>query len=146
MPPANQSARSTRRGRLGWAALGILTLLLITPAFALSRISDGIDWRLVFGGPLVMSIFTFFSYRSDKRRAEAGEWRIPESTLHLAELLGGWPGAFLAQRVFRHKTAKGSFLFVFWAVVLIHEYLAVDTLLQWRLTQQAIQFIKSLTN
>ncbi|MCE7524423.1 DUF1294 domain-containing protein [Alloalcanivorax xenomutans] len=30
---------------------------------------------------------------------------------------GGWPGALLAQRVFRHKTRKTSFQVVFYLVV-----------------------------
>jgi uncharacterized membrane protein YsdA (DUF1294 family) len=42
---------------------------------------------------------------------------VPERTLHLLALLGGWPGAILGQRHFRHKTRKVSFLFAFWAVV-----------------------------
>lgn len=35
-------------------------------------------------------------------------------------LLGGWPGALLGQRQFRHKTKKLSFLIVFWLVVVLH--------------------------
>ena len=30
----------------------------------------------------------------------------------------GWPGALMAQQVFRHKTRKGSYQFVFWLAVL----------------------------
>ena len=46
--------------------------------------------------------------------------RIPERTLHLLAFLGGWPGALLGQRFFRHKTKKLSFLIAFWAVVALH--------------------------
>jgi uncharacterized membrane protein YsdA (DUF1294 family) len=46
--------------------------------------------------------------------------RIPESRLHLAELLGGWPGAWVAQRLFRHKSAKVRYRVVFWAIVVLH--------------------------
>jgi uncharacterized membrane protein YsdA (DUF1294 family) len=35
-------------------------------------------------------------------------------------LAGGWPGAVLGQRHFRHKTRKVSFLLTFWAVVVLH--------------------------
>jgi uncharacterized membrane protein YsdA (DUF1294 family) len=56
----------------------------------------------------------------DKRRAARGEWRISEAALHSAELLGGWPGALLAQRVFRHKRQKTGYMLVFWAIVALH--------------------------
>lgn len=81
-------------------------------------------------------------YGSDKRRAQAGEWRIPEFTLHFAELAGGWPGAFLAQRIFRHKTSKISYRIVFWLIVLLHQYIALDSLMNWRLTHGALRFLK----
>jgi uncharacterized membrane protein YsdA (DUF1294 family)/cold shock CspA family protein len=43
--------------------------------------------------------------------------RTPESTLHLLSLLGGWPGAFLAQRKWRHKSRKLGFRRVYWLTV-----------------------------
>lgn len=68
----------------------------------------------------VMSLVCFMAYGWDKRRAANGGRRVPEKTLHILSLLGGWPGAFLGQRHFRHKTRKLSFLIVFWCVVLLH--------------------------
>lgn len=124
-------------------ALGVWLGLLVIPGLALSRLAGFIDWRALVVAPCALSVLSFFSYRSDKRRAEAGERRIPKSSLHLLDLLGGWPGAFLAQRIFSHKTSKVSFQFSFWLVVLVHEYLAADFLLGWRLTQHAIHFLKS---
>ncbi len=41
---------------------------------------------------LTMSLLTVAAYAWDKRQAVRGEWRIPESRLHLLELCGGWPG------------------------------------------------------
>lgn len=130
--------RTPRAGGLTAAALAVLLLLLAAPAVALGRLEPGIDWRLLAGGVLAMSLFTWLSYWSDKRRAEAGEWRIPESTLHLGELLGGWPGAFLAQRQFRHKTAKVSYQIVFWLIVLLYEFVALDFLQGWKLTRALV--------
>jgi uncharacterized membrane protein YsdA (DUF1294 family) len=101
-----------------------------------------VDWRVLAGVPVLVSLFAFFAYRRDKRRAEAGEWRIPESTLHLIELVGGWPGAFLAQRQFRHKTAKLPFQVTFWLIVLTHQFLAIDSLTGWRLTREAVRFVR----
>jgi uncharacterized membrane protein YsdA (DUF1294 family) len=68
----------------------------------------------------VLSGASFVAYAADKRRAGTGRRRIPERTLHLLALLGGWPGALAGQRRFRHKTRKVSFQVVFWAVVLLH--------------------------
>jgi uncharacterized membrane protein YsdA (DUF1294 family) len=120
-----------------------LAVLLVAPVIALSRLAPAIDWRILAGVPVAVSFFTWLAYWSDKRRAEAGEWRIPEATLHLGELLGGWPGAFLAQRQLRHKTAKVSYQIVFWLIVLVHQFVAVDFLLGWKLTKGLVQLFKS---
>jgi uncharacterized membrane protein YsdA (DUF1294 family) len=68
----------------------------------------------------VTNLASFVAYRIDKRRAGIGGRRVPERTLHLLAFLGGWPGAILAQRRFRHKTRKVSFLIAFWTVVVLH--------------------------
>ena len=52
--------------------------------------------------------------------ARKGAWRTPESTLHLLELLCGWPGAWLAQRTIRHKSVKTSFRIVFFMMVALN--------------------------
>src|SRR5690606_41930553 len=57
---------------------------------------------------LTTSAIAFLTLGLDKRRARRGEWRVPESTLHALELLGGWPGSFFGQRVHRHKTDRKS--------------------------------------
>jgi len=69
---------------------------------------------------LGVSALTFLVYGFDKRRAVRGGSRVPEKTLHVLELCGGWPGAFLAQKAFRHKTQKRSFRIVYWAIVALH--------------------------
>lgn len=143
MPSEKQANRVTHRARISAPALVMLVVLLILPSVALSRLSGWIDWRILVGVPLALSVVSYFLYRRDKHRAEAGAWRIPESTLHLADLLGGWPGAFLAQRLYRHKISKRSFQFFFWLVVLSHQCLAADFLLDWRFTKQAMHFLKS---
>ena len=45
----------------------------------------------------------------DKRKAVNHRWRIPESHLFLAALLGGSLGAFLGMHLFRHKTRHWYF-------------------------------------
>lgn len=75
-----------------------------------------------------MSLFSFLQYWRDKKNAQNGEWRTPEKQLHTVELLGGWPGALLAQQLLRHKTQKGSYQTVFWLIVLIHQVYWLDQL------------------
>jgi uncharacterized membrane protein YsdA (DUF1294 family) len=65
----------------------------------------------------VMSLVCFVAYGWDKRRASNGSRRVPEQTLYFLTLLGGWPGALLGQRHFRHKTRKLSFLIVLHVVI-----------------------------
>ena len=69
------------------------------------------------------SVASFAAYGFDKRRASTGGRRVPERTLHLLALLGGWPGAIVAQRRFRHKTKKVPFLAAFWGAVVLHAVL-----------------------
>ena len=65
-----------------------------------------------------INFVTFIAYGVDKRAAQKGEWRIPEADLHTLEFLGGWSGALLAQKFFRHKTKKKSFRTDFYLVIL----------------------------
>jgi uncharacterized membrane protein YsdA (DUF1294 family) len=126
-------------GGISLPALAFLMALLALPAYSLSRYADQMDWKILAGVPALVSIFAYLAYRSDKARAEAGRLRIPEASLHLAELLGGWPGAFLAQRKFRHKTAKTSFQMTFWTIVFLHQLLALDSILGWKLSRDLLQ-------
>jgi len=63
---------------------------------------------------------TYLAYYLDKEAARSAAWRIPEKTLHLLALAGGWPGALIAQQLLRHKTRKLSFQLVFWSTVLLN--------------------------
>jgi uncharacterized membrane protein YsdA (DUF1294 family) len=65
----------------------------------------------------IISAITYITYAIDKSAAEQNRWRIKESSLHLLSLVGGWPGALVAQRTLRHKTQKTSFQIVYWATV-----------------------------
>lgn len=59
---------------------------------------------------LLVNLHTFAAFWFDKRAALRGTWRTPESSLLMGALLGGTPGAFLARRMFRHKTRKQPFV------------------------------------
>lgn len=83
----------------------------------------GAGWRPIGLVPLAYlaaSLLTFVAYALDKNRARNGLWRTPESTLHGLELLGGWPGGWVAQQTLRHKSRKRSYQMVFWLIVMVH--------------------------
>src|SRR4051812_27727431 len=86
--------RFKRKKRFGWVSLGVLCLLLVCPVWALSSLLHWVDWRIALWVMGTIWAVTYVSYHGDKRNAEAGKWRIPEATLHLWEILGGWPAAF----------------------------------------------------
>jgi uncharacterized membrane protein YsdA (DUF1294 family) len=129
-----QSKTSAGRTGLRLWQVFFLALLLVAPAIALLRLGMFGEPLLVVAAVFGVSLVGFVAQWIDKRRAEAEHWRVPEKVLHLLELLGAWPGAFLAQRIFRHKTAKLSYQFVFWLIVAAYEYAAVDALLDWEIT------------
>ena len=66
-----------------------------------------------------INIATFAAYGVDKRAAIRGNWRVPEANLHALEFLGGWPGAFVAQKIFHHKTKKTSYQVMFWLMLVL---------------------------
>jgi len=69
---------------------------------------------------LVASMITFLIYSKDTSAARKGHWRTKENTLHLLALLGGWPGALVAQQTLRHKSQKKDFRVVFWVTVILN--------------------------
>jgi len=73
---------------------------------------------IVLGFYIVVSALTFGLYAKDKSAAQTGKWRTAESTLHLFSLVGGWPGAAIAQSQLRHKSKKLSFRVVYWFTVI----------------------------
>jgi uncharacterized membrane protein YsdA (DUF1294 family)/cold shock CspA family protein len=123
-------------GELGFGFGALLGFLLLLPAYALLRYAPDLKYALAY--LLGISTITWFSYVFDKKRAQTGGWRVPEIQLHILEFLGGWPAAFLAQRYIRHKTKKKSYRLTFWFIVLLHQYIALDSLLNWQLTTKAL--------
>ena len=125
-PAARRAATGApdRRGtgrRSGHAAGGAHYFVVV--GFALLLVGVAMVWGVqpwVVSLYAVLSLITFFAYWKDKAAAQAGRWRTPESTLHSLALLGGWPGAVLAQQWLRHKTSKMAFRLVFWLTVLVN--------------------------
>ncbi|UKK85377.1 DUF1294 domain-containing protein [Sphingopyxis sp. BSN-002] len=58
---------------------------------------------------IAMNLIAFVQMVLDKKYAEAGQRRIPESNLLLWAFLGGAFGTVLAARLVRHKTRKQPF-------------------------------------
>lgn len=58
---------------------------------------------------VAMNFAAFAAFGIDKARAEAGAWRVRESTLLWLALLGGTIGAYAGRALFRHKTRKQPF-------------------------------------
>lgn len=64
---------------------------------------------LLWGIWAAINMIVFALYGVDKRRAIRGAWRIPERTLLTGTWLLGGVGAWLAMRIFRHKTKHIAF-------------------------------------
>lgn len=94
---------------------------------------------VILGVYFAASILTFFAYAIDKSAAQNNRWRTQESTLHLFGMVGGWPGALLAQKTIRHKSKKEEFQLVFWATVIINCFA-----LGWLLTQSGSAFLNTI--
>ncbi len=123
---ARNAANLNDRGRFGFFAFLALVGLLVLPAVAILKFLVHLHPEIVAAVGILVNVVTYLAYSGDKRRARGKEWRISESTLHLLELIGGWPAAFIAQRVFRHKIRKARYQVVFWTIVLMYQAVAFD--------------------
>jgi uncharacterized membrane protein YsdA (DUF1294 family)/cold shock CspA family protein len=92
-------------------AFGVLLLL----GYVLGHPPRWLPWAY-----LGFSVLTFLVYATDKSAAQRGAWRIPENTLHMLSVIGGWPGALIAQQMLRHKSSKQEFRLVFWGTVMLN--------------------------
>jgi uncharacterized membrane protein YsdA (DUF1294 family)/cold shock CspA family protein len=117
---------------VGPAGLAAVSNVLMSKRVALSGAAIlvfPVLWWLVTLGKLPLSLFCVFAgmssvvflmYGLDKWAAKRGAQRTPENTLQICALLGGWPGALLAQQAFRHKSSKRSFQVTFWFIVALN--------------------------
>ena len=101
---------------------------LITFSFLFLALLWLTSWQLnityfIAGTYSEASLISFLVYGWDKRLAmQHGEHviRVPERTLHILGLIGGWPGSFIAQQWLRHKSKKRSFIAVLWLTVIVN--------------------------
>ena len=125
---ARRPERRPSSGGIQNLKLKLLVLLIVCalPLFgSLTMWLRGIS-LVPFAAYFVVSVLAFFLYWRDKHKARTNTWRTPENILHGVELAGGWPGALIAQQVFRHKTRKVSFQILFWMIVLLHQVFWID--------------------
>lgn len=97
--------------------------LIFASTFLAFLIEADYSGSLPFAVPIVYALAScvaYLAYYFDKAAALEGNWRTPESTLHFFGLVGGWPGAMLAQKMLRHKTQKKSFQIVYWVTVVLN--------------------------
>ena len=96
------------------------TLMLIWVGLLIAGVALGrLSW-IFLPAALVLNLVTFFVYWQDKFAATKGAWRTAEDTLHLFGLLGGWPGAWFAHQILRHKSAKQAFRHVYWTTAILN--------------------------
>lgn len=114
-PAARTAVRGAGPDRLPRTAIA---LVFLAGLIALAMWQHWPMW--VPGTYLGLSVVAFAWYWHDKSAAQNDRQRTPESTLQGLALLGGWPGALMAQAMLRHKNRKASFQRVFWVAVVIN--------------------------
>jgi uncharacterized membrane protein YsdA (DUF1294 family)/cold shock CspA family protein len=114
--PETRHAPAPSASRLTLVIVAASVFMIIVTVLVVVRLAPW--WVLPWY--LVMSVATFFVYGWDKVSARGGHWRTQESTLNGLALLGGWPGAWIAQHAWRHKSRKESFLAAFWVAVVLN--------------------------
>ncbi|HEY6922761.1 MAG TPA: DUF1294 domain-containing protein [Steroidobacteraceae bacterium] len=131
--PKSRAARGAAPSSAPLAVTALFMLVVVTAALA-RRLPP-----IVIAPYAFFSILTFVVYWFDKAAAQRGRWRTKESSLLLLGLVGGWPGAVVAQRVLRHKNRKESFQLAFWGTVVMNA-LAFG----WLLTGPGSRFLRQL--
>ncbi len=70
-----------------------------------------------------VNVVTLLCYGYDKYMARVGGWRVPEVVLHALAAVGGTPGAFVGQMLFRNKTRASQFRTVFFVIVIVQVFM-----------------------
>ena len=107
---AEFEAGQKKRLFLGIGFYGVVILLAVM---------NKLSW-LVIAWYVILGVITYGMYAKDKAAAQNGDWRTPESTLHLLSTLGGWVGAMVAQTYLRHKSQKPEFRVTYYLTVVIN--------------------------
>ncbi len=76
--------------------------------------------KILIGYYFIINIVSLCLIWYDKRRATRNKWRIPESNLFIAGILGGGIGGFIGMKLFHHKTRKASFYIIYSVSIILH--------------------------
>ena len=98
-------------GSFGTVALVLLVAVPIFPIAAIAKLRIHPAVAAVYA--LLVNSVVYLVYASDKKRAQEAAWRVPEIVLHCLELVGGWPGAVVAQRRLPNKGVKLTYQVTF---------------------------------
>lgn len=89
---------------------------------------------------LEASLFTYWLYQIDKKLAASGQSsRLPEESLQMFSLIGGWPGALVAQKRLHHKVHKMPFQREFRFVIYGN-----SCFLLWLLSEPGTDFLQKM--
>lgn len=93
-----------------------IVYILALAALSLAGLLNGMTLFFVS----LINLITYWVYAQDKEAAQAGNRRVPENTLHILSVLGGWPAAWLAQQRLRHKTQKQPFRNIYFCTIVFN--------------------------
>lgn len=134
-PPANAAVAAHKRQGSYDIEYASYIALLFRLGFLIAVLAALLFGRLPYVLPLLYieaSLFTYWLYKTDKDAAIAGHGnRLTEESLQLFALIGGWPGAYIAQRQLAHKRSKQSFRREFGFVILGNALLVSWLLSPW---------------
>ena len=130
LPASRPAARSSsrwqkrREERPLWIGLSLIGCWLV---LWLVGIGMGRFPWIVLTAVVLVNLATFYMYWRDKDAAVQETRRVPEEHLHVLAVIGGWPGAWFAQQILRHKTVKQPFRSIYWGTVALN----IAALLGW---------------
>jgi uncharacterized membrane protein YsdA (DUF1294 family) len=108
--------------------------------FVLAIAATLIIWQLLSSSTLLVAwlvainTIAFLTFWYDKSIAGTKTMRVPELVLITLAFAGGWPLAYAAMQVFRHKTGRNSkdFRTRFWLAVILDLIMIGLYLTYWR--------------
>jgi uncharacterized membrane protein YsdA (DUF1294 family)/cold shock CspA family protein len=101
----------------------VRTFMLLLILWGVLGLWGVLDLRLplwAVAATLLVNLVTVYTYTREQKISHTSQARTPESMLHLLSLLGGWPGAGIAQTLLRYRSRKPSFQTMYWSSVALH--------------------------
>lgn len=114
---ARSQWQKRREERPLWIGLGLMAVWLLLWFIGIGM--GRFPW-VILTAVVLLNLVTFYMYWRDKHAAINEVRRTPENQLHGLALAGGWPGAWFAQQILRHKTNKQPFRRIYWATVAVN--------------------------